>query len=149
MDVPSTSPLSGYLSPGDVIISLDGVRIYSAQEWMEMATLVNKLAFQNIKSSGDNQSFGTVGSQKGYCVPSSMLEDSRVELVENQSPCPAHLTAFVTIPCIVASMSDDSPNRFELAHCMNAKDVVKFQKCGDWLTAKTNGSNCKCSQVSL
>ncbi|KAF3450123.1 hypothetical protein FNV43_RR06203 [Rhamnella rubrinervis] len=148
LNVPSTSPLSGYLSPGDVIISLDGVPIYNTEEWMDMATLVNKLALQNINSSGYNQSSRAVSSRKGYCVPNSVLEESKIELVDNQYSCPDHLTAFVTIPCSGTSMSDDGySNRFEPTHCLNAKDVVKFRKCGgDWLTARTNGGSCICSQ---
>lgn len=150
LNVPSTSPLSGYLSPGDIVISLDGVPIHSTQEWMDMATLVNKLALQNINSSEYNQSSRTVSSRKGYCVTKSVLEESKIELVDSQYSCPDHLTAFVTIPCFGTSMSDDGyPNRFEPTHCLNAKDVVKFGKCGDWLTARTNGSSCVCSQVAL
>lgn len=150
MDVPSTSPLSGYLSPGDVIISLDGVRIHSAQEWMEMASLVDKLAHKNIKNSRDDQGFRTVNSAKGYCIPISVLEESKIGLISKQSPCPDYLTSFVTIPCFELNMSVDShPNTFEQTHCLNAKDVIKFGKCGDWVTATTNGSSCICSQVAL
>nr|XP_048334597.1 membrane-bound transcription factor site-2 protease homolog isoform X2 [Ziziphus jujuba var. spinosa] len=147
LDVPSTSPLSGYLSPGDVIISLDGVRIHSSQEWMEMATLVNILAHENLNSSSYNEGFGRVSNAKGYCVPNPVLEESKIGLIENQSSCPDYLTSFVTIPCFDTNMSVDShPNTFEPTNCLNAKDVVKFRKCGDWVTATTNGSNCTCSQ---
>ncbi|GAV71290.1 Peptidase_M50 domain-containing protein [Cephalotus follicularis] len=154
LDVPSSSPLSGYLSPGDVIVSLDGVWIHSAQEWMEMIVTIDKQNVQITNQSTFSQGFGTVANNKGYCVPSSMREESlKIQLVDKQSACPRDLTAFLTIHCFDPSKMDDvgiedgQSDTRDGGLCLNAKDVVKLDKCGDgWLTALTNGSSCICRQ---
>ncbi|KAL9256730.1 Membrane-bound transcription factor site-2 protease-like protein [Drosera capensis] len=46
----SSSPVSSYLSPGDVIVSVDGIRIFNPQEWMEFATLIEERTFRNSYS---------------------------------------------------------------------------------------------------
>lgn len=143
MAVRASSPLSGYLSPGDVIVSLDGVSINSAQEWMEMAALINHLALHNGNDSRYVKSIGRVNNRKGYCVPDSVLEESKkIQVIENYSGCPDDLAAFATVPC------SDKSILHEQIHCLNAKEVVKFGKCGDgWMTAKANSNSCICSQV--
>ncbi|KAM1350409.1 hypothetical protein ACFX2F_004364 [Malus domestica] len=149
LGVPSTSPLSGYLSPGDVIVSVDGVPIHNVQEWMEMTSLINQLALGDGNHSIDVPGFGTANRRKGYCVPNSMMEESKqIIIADNQSSCPNDLTAFTTVPCVYASMlGDGHPIRIEKAHCLNAKDVIKLNKCGDgWAAVITNGSNCICSE---
>ncbi|KAL9406781.1 hypothetical protein Peur_003753 [Populus x canadensis] len=110
LDVPSTSPLSGYLSPGDAIISLDGKRIHNEQDWMEITALIDE---QTLQSSNLSKSF----------------ED-------NQSACPDDLAEFVAIQCFDPRKSDDvniedGLSRRQRRHCLNAKDVVKLNKCGD------------------
>ncbi|KAL5578368.1 hypothetical protein UlMin_020067 [Ulmus minor] len=147
--VPSSSSLSGYLSPGDVIVSLDGMHVHSTQEWMDMATLINELAFKDINNSRYIENIGSVNSRKGYCVPNSVLDKSiTIQSEESQFACPDDLAAFVKAPCFPTSMTADGPpNRVEQTHCLNAEDVVKLDKCGNgWVTAGTNGSGCTCSQ---
>ncbi|ONI11727.1 hypothetical protein PRUPE_4G123400 [Prunus persica] len=147
LGVPSTSPLSGYLSPGDVIVSVDGVPIHNVQEWMEMTALINELALRGRNHSLDVQGFG-INRIKGYCVPNSMMEESKqIVIGDNQSSCPDDLTAFTPLPCDHTSILDHNhPSRIEKTHCLNAKNVVKLNKCGEGWAAITNGSNCICSQ---
>ena len=148
--VPSLSPLSPYLFPGDVIVSLDGIRINSAQEWMEMAALLNQLALQNVNNATYVENVGRINSRKGYCVPDSVLEESKkIEALDYQSGCADDLASFVSVPCSGTRMfRDDHPKRIEQTHCLNAKEVVKFGKCGHgWMTSKTDGDSCVCSQV--
>lgn len=152
MGVPSTSPLSSYLSRGDVIVSVDGVRIHNAQKWMDTAALVNELSLNDRKHNMDIQSFGTVSSRKGYCVPNPMIKESKqMVIVDNQSSCPDGLTAFTTVPCAYASISGyDHLRNIEKTYCLIARDIVKLNKCGDgWPPTITNGSNCICSQVGI
>ncbi|KAL5773793.1 hypothetical protein ACOSQ2_013717 [Xanthoceras sorbifolium] len=152
LDVPSTSPLSGYLSPGDVIVSLDGLHIHDEQDWMEMVALLDKRTFQDQNSS-EYKGLEAVDGSKGYCVPSSMIEESKkIQLVDNQSACPNDFFAFVTVHCFNTSMSgnvsseDGQPDKRESRYCLNAKDIVKLNKCGNgWVTPLTNESCCFCS----
>ncbi|KDP34911.1 hypothetical protein JCGZ_09199 [Jatropha curcas] len=152
--VPSSSPLSGYLSPGDVIMSLDGKRIRNEREWMEMAALVHEQAFQSSNHSETSKVLSTVHSRKGYCVLNSLIEESKkINLVGNQSTCPSDLTEFLAIKCFDPSKLDDISNEDshldekQSFHCLSASDVVKLDKCGyGWSTEITNRSSCLCSQ---
>ncbi|XP_059437142.1 membrane-bound transcription factor site-2 protease homolog isoform X1 [Corylus avellana] len=152
LDVSSTSPLFKYLSPGDLIMSLDGVHIHNAEEWMEMTVLIDNVTRQITDHTEYVEGFGAVNGRKGYCVPNFMIEDGqKIQSVDNQSACPNDLTAFVTIPCLDTRMSDSGnsknghPKRRQSTHCMNAQDIVKLYKCGDGWTTITNGSSCTCS----
>lgn len=156
MDVPSTSPLSGYLSPGDVILSLDGKQIHNGQEWMEMAALIDEQTPQNLNYSANSEGLAIAHSRKSYCVPTSMIEQNNIQSVGNQSACPSDLTEFVAIQCFDSSTLDNvsildgHPNRRESRHCLNAKEIVKLNKCGGgWMTEGTHGSSCVCSQVHI
>lgn len=156
MDVSSESPLLSYLSPGDVIVSLDGISIQNEQDWMEMAAFLNKQTLQDSKSS-KYAGLGAVDNRKGYCVPNLIIEESKkVQLMDNLSGCPHDFTAFVTAECYYTSSSgnisseDVQPNKRESAHCMNATDVVKLNRCicGRAATS-TNRSGCQCAEVHI
>jgi S2P endopeptidase len=156
LDVPSTSPLSGYLSPGDAIVSLDGKRIHNDQEWMETTALIDERTLQSSNLSKSFEALAIVHQMKGYCVPTSVIEESNEMLfIENQSACPDELTEFVAVQCFNSSKSDnvnieDGISQRQRRHCLNAKDVVKLNKCGDgWVTEITKGSSCLCSQVHI
>ena len=90
-------------------------------------------------------------------MPNALLEDSKkVQLADNQSVCPYDLMAFVKIHCFDPSKSenvrdeDGHLGRRENELCLNTKDIVKLEKCGDgWGTVMTNGSSCMCSQVDV
>ncbi|CAD5328516.1 unnamed protein product [Arabidopsis thaliana] len=146
VDVPSVSPLFGYLSPGDVIVSLDGIQVHKPSEWLELAAILDK---ENSKTSNGSLYLG--GSRrfhhgKGYCVPISLIEEGyKGKMVENQFVCPGDLTAFRTMPCSNAAIR-------EVSVCLDAKDIVKLQKCGDgWVTTSDtdNQSDCVCPQGDL
>ncbi|KAK6129417.1 hypothetical protein DH2020_036835 [Rehmannia glutinosa] len=72
LDVPTMSPLSGYLSPHDVIFSLDDFHIHTAEEWKQVIALLTKQT--HMRSSGPYG--GIVNVEKGYCVPRSLIEES-------------------------------------------------------------------------
>ncbi|KAJ6703291.1 PROTEASE M50 MEMBRANE-BOUND TRANSCRIPTION FACTOR SITE 2 PROTEASE [Salix viminalis] len=111
---------------------------------------------QTLQSSNLSKSFeglAIVHRMKGYCVPTSVIEESKEMLfIENQSACPDDLTGFVAVQCFNSSKSDivsneDGISRRQRWHCLNARDVVKLNKCGDgWVTEITKGSSCLCSQ---
>lgn len=150
--MPSLSPLSGFLAPGDLVMSLDGIYIRNPQEWTEMAAHIHE---QTLKNS--NFSTGFHISNKGYCVSSSLIEASRdVQLTDDQSTCPNDFTAFTTISCSNSSMLDEGiiedkyQNSREGMHCLIGKDIVKLRKCGDgWVKSASNKSSCPCSEVQI
>ncbi|KAF5742402.1 membrane-bound transcription factor site-2 protease isoform X1 [Tripterygium wilfordii] len=154
LDAPSTSPLFGYLSPGDVIVSIDGKHIHNAQEWMEMAALIDKQRFQSLNNSKYVKDFGIVDGRTGYCVPNSMIKGKqRLHLTDNPSACPNDLTAFVSIHGFDLSTLDDFSedghlNGSQTGLCLNARDIVKCNKCSaEWATtSNSDGSNFTCPQ---
>ncbi|XP_010529324.1 PREDICTED: membrane-bound transcription factor site-2 protease homolog isoform X2 [Tarenaya hassleriana] len=150
LDVPSTSPLFGYLSAGEVIVSLDGIRVHNPKEWLELAALLDK-----YNSERSNSSLGRFHHRKGYCVPLSLIEKGyKVEMTGNLFVCPGDLSAFVPMPCLRETTSshdkngkDDQPIRGKSMICLDAKDIVKLNKCGDgWVTSDTDEISCICSQ---
>ncbi|KAL0727438.1 hypothetical protein Bca4012_023531 [Brassica carinata] len=148
VDVPSKSPLFGYLSPGDTIVSLDGIRVHKPSEWLELSAILDK---QNTETS--NASLNNLGGSrrfhhgKGYCVPISVIEEGfKGKVVENRYVCPGDLTPFRSVPC------SDVAARNEVSVCLDAKDIVKLNKCGDgWLTRSDtdDSSGCVCSQGEM
>lgn len=155
LDVPPTSPLFGYLAPGDVILSVDNVLIRNAQEWLKLNTLANDIQLENVNISQHTGELGVLNKRKGYCVPSYVMEASRItDLLENQHVCASEFTAFVKILCSANISLDDGQSETDLSnrrwnmYCLNAKDVVKLSKCGDgWSLATSKGNSCTCSQV--
>ncbi|MED6121023.1 hypothetical protein PIB30_026240 [Stylosanthes scabra] len=154
LDVPRTSPLSDFLAPGDVIVSVDNVPIKNAQDWLEVNTLRYNMKLHNVNISEHTGELGVVNRMKGYCVPSFMMEEGKITgLPENQYACPSELTAFVKVLCSTnTTLNDDQSktdpsNRQSTIYCLNAKDVVRLNKCGgDWGLASTNESDCTCTQ---
>ncbi|KAM7263256.1 hypothetical protein ACFE04_000939 [Oxalis oulophora] len=155
LNVPSSSPLSGYLSPGDQILSLDGAQIHHAQEWMDTAAYINRLSLDSLHSfnqSTYSKDSGTNYYKKGYCVPDSMKDQSNKFVLRDEQPiCEGYVPVFVETHCLDSSKIDDAssddgrPGKQEYGYCLNPKDVVKLHKCGyGWIT--TNESSCICSQ---
>ncbi|PSS11067.1 Membrane-bound transcription factor site-2 protease [Actinidia chinensis var. chinensis] len=151
LDVSSTSPLSGVLSPGDLIMSLDGIQIRNPQEWMEMSSNIQEKTLKISNFSNDSQ-FTSANGQKGYCVPSFLMEASKdFRLTEDQSTCPKELTTFATISCFNSSMlansSIEDNYKSNGMHCLNATDIVKLKKCGGgWVKSAINKSSCLCPE---
>ncbi|XP_070012683.1 membrane-bound transcription factor site-2 protease homolog isoform X2 [Nicotiana sylvestris] len=153
LDVSPTSPLSGYLSPGDVIISLDGIRINNLQEWSQMIAILTEHYENSQNHSLPGNSMKTsVG--KGYCVPYSLIEESKhISLKGNETSCPDELSPFITIQCLDQAMPDD--DNLEVnhqrdggeLHCLYATDILNLEKCGDgWGRIRNNRSSCLCSK---
>lgn len=153
LDVSPTLPLSGHLSPGDVIISLDDFRINNAQQWSQIIAVLTERSYQNSQNHSflENSIKRSIG--KGYCIPYSLVEGKRVSLEANGASCPDELSAFISIPCLDQAMPDD--DNLEVNHqrdggvlrCFYAKDVLKLEKCGDgWGRLHSNRSSCLCSK---
>ncbi|XP_008791413.2 membrane-bound transcription factor site-2 protease homolog isoform X2 [Phoenix dactylifera] len=147
LGVPQTSALSGFLSPYDVIVSLDGSNIKSPQEWMKKMAQINAQILPKSTYLEESLHSQAVSGRKGYCIPNSWVEESRSE----QFSCPDELTAFVRISCSNSSLlvgrGDSDKDKVEDRHCLPAKDVVKLKKCGDeWEMTGNERSHCACSE---
>lgn len=150
-----TSPLTGYLSARDLIISLGGRHIHTMQEWKETIALLNEQILQNFGSSTNlRQSMPTI-DRKGYCVPHYLFKDSIPARVEsNETTCPDELYAFASTTCLDSHTLDDvrteenhSQGRGTI-YCFNPKDVIELKKCGvGWDKALRNSSSCSCLEV--
>ncbi|XP_052728012.1 membrane-bound transcription factor site-2 protease homolog isoform X3 [Vigna angularis] len=153
LNVPPTSPLSGYLAPGDVILSIDDVTIRNSQEWLKLNTLTYNVKLNNVNLSHRTGELETVNKMKGYCVPSFMMEEIKItKWLGNQHVCPGELTAFVKL-CSSNVTLHDGQNKTDLLnigrsmYCINAKDVVKRNRCGDDRGLATlRGGGCTCLQ---
>ncbi|CAH9068650.1 unnamed protein product [Cuscuta europaea] len=140
LHVASKSPLSRYLSPYDVIYSIDGIRINDVQEWLQIGSSITEQEYQRSYSAYKSS------SGKGYCVPYSLLEKRiHVQLRGNETICPNDLIDFVATPCQELRLSEDW--QVENIYCLFAKDILDFKKCGGgWAKASKNRSNCLCTQ---
>lgn len=121
--MPKYSSLSAHLSPHDLILTVDGLRVTSADELFKILTR-DKL--QNIR-------------KKGYCVPISWVEAGDILMAGNiNGECPQDFSTFLTLSCANASLPRSGDN---LRHCLIAKDVARLRNCGD------TGDYCVCSEV--
>lgn len=150
-----TSPLSGHLSPGDVIMSLDDFRINNAQEWSQIIAVLAERSYPNSQNHSLLENPMKRSIAKGYCIPHSLVEEGKhVSLEGNGASCPDELSAFITIPCLDQAMPDDDNLEVNhqrdggVLHCFYAKNVLKQEKCGDgWGRLHSNRSSCLCSKV--
>ncbi|KAL3523227.1 hypothetical protein ACH5RR_016061 [Cinchona calisaya] len=145
------SPLSSYLSPHDLIISLEGTRIHNVREWKETIALLNEQMLQNLANSGDLKGSKEFSSRIGYCVPSYLIRESvQPQLENNYTTCPNELFAFAASPCIDSPMLDISTEENHLRsgsiQCLNPKDVIKLKICGNNEVKSGNRSSCSCSE---
>ncbi|XP_030467485.1 membrane-bound transcription factor site-2 protease homolog isoform X1 [Syzygium oleosum] len=153
LDVPNSSPLYGYLSPHDMILSVDGIPIHSPQEWVDLTALIDGVAFPESNYTKQNRDVREGNGEKGYCVPNVLIEGSeKIQLVDNISTCPYDFSSFTRTPCSETSLLYDHPGdsaaiRRDRTYCLNSQEIVKLKKCGTgWLKAVTNGSSCICSE---
>lgn len=151
-----TSPLSGYLSPRDLIISLGGTRVHTVEEWKDTIDLLNVMKIlQNFESSTNIDDFMTRIDRKGYCVPHYMIKKSITATLENRkTACPDEFYAFASTPCLDSHTLEDARNEEnhlqerERIHCFYPKDITQFKKCGDgWDKSLRNRSTCSCLEV--
>lgn len=142
LEVPTVSPLSGFLSPGDLITSLDGINVHNTQEWTKMAAHVSGQVLHKLNTSkNDNNDPVRVNMAKGYCVPNSMIEGSKnLQLRDDLDICPNGLSSFATITC------SNSSSPYENVCCLIPKDIVKLKRCDDMVHSASNKSNCLCSE---
>uniref|UniRef100_A0A1D1XKR9 Membrane-bound transcription factor site-2 protease n=2 Tax=Anthurium amnicola TaxID=1678845 RepID=A0A1D1XKR9_9ARAE len=153
LSVSPVSPLSGYLSYGDIIVSLDGSDIYNPREWVEKMTHLDIQMLNQSYHSSYPKISQTVSGGKGYCVPSFWVDEERAfQSMYDEISCPDDLTAFVSIPCCTShlldgeSCNDSCRNTTRRNYCFPPKDIIKFKKCGDgWQTLKT-AQSCQCLQ---
>lgn len=144
------SPLSGYLSAHDIILSLDEFHIHTAEEWKQIITVLTGKT--QLLTSGQSTEIANV--QKSYCIPDSVIEKNiQIQFEGYQTYCPNELVAFAPSTCLDVSKYNDDGNKFnlkkiEVIHCLNAKDVVKNRKCAyNSVQASRNSSACVCSEV--
>ncbi|KAL4204940.1 hypothetical protein AMTRI_Chr01g134710 [Amborella trichopoda] len=146
-----SSPLFGYLTHGDVILSVDGSSIHDPQEWMEKMAGMDFLTLQNLRvlESSRNSREGSlaIDQGKGYCIPSLWLgENKKIPLVADQLACPEETAPFLEIPCFSSSSFNLSSNDTMIGECLIAKDVVKFKSCVHKENVENHKSICSCSQ---
>lgn len=143
--------------PGDVILSLDGVPIYDQHDWIVTTDLLGKQSATGFNIT-EYIGWEAISERKGYCVPDATLEESKkIRLVDYESGCPDDFFEFVAVNCINTNISGDinnqewQPDRRENRHCLNAKDIVKLNKCGHgWGGSPlTNKSSCMCYKVEI
>ncbi|KAL6543622.1 hypothetical protein OROGR_010119 [Orobanche gracilis] len=150
LDVHPVSPLSGYLSPNDVILSVDDYHIHTAEEWKQIDTVLTEQTTPLLASGGRSSEITNI--RKSYCVPRSLAEGSRdVQYEGHQTYCPNELTAFASVACLDNHHGGKQKyNQKREIHCLNAKDVVKLRKCAyNSVEASRNDSGCLCSEEEL
>lgn len=152
-----SSPLSGYLSPRDLIISLGGTRVHTVQQWKETIGLLNTMKIlQNFESSTHIEDFMARIDRKGYCVPDYLFKESITTTLENnKTTCPDEFYAFASTPCLDSDTLKDArneenhPQERERIHCFYPKDIIQLKKCGDgWDRSLRNRSSCSCLEVN-
>ncbi|XP_078153317.1 membrane-bound transcription factor site-2 protease homolog isoform X2 [Carex rostrata] len=127
LNVPKYSSLSAHLSPLDLIVTVDGLRVTSTDDWFQVLTR-NKS--QNIH-------------EKGYCVPISWVEAGDILMAGNRNgECPQDFSPFQTLSCANSSLVR-SDKMESLRHCLIAKDVASLRKCG------YTGNHCACSEEEM
>ncbi|CAN1225989.1 Membrane-bound transcription factor site-2 protease homolog [Linum grandiflorum] len=157
LNVPSASLLSGYLSPGDLIVSLDGKHVHDEHEWKELTTLLQDRSFQHSNLFNYNNSQESARLEKGYCVPTSVMEDNRtIHLGDLQYACPDGFAEFRATECPELNKLDEGFVQAEglerrlKRYCLTDKDIVSLKKCGGgWLGDIGEESSCSCSEVCL
>uniref|UniRef100_A0A0D9YCJ6 Endopeptidase S2P n=1 Tax=Oryza glumipatula TaxID=40148 RepID=A0A0D9YCJ6_9ORYZ len=139
--VPEASPLSGYLSAHNFILSVDGLNITRADEWMKMLTQDNVVQISSRDLLEGSEGYRATGSRKGYCVPNSWMDASKnLWQINDKLSCPDDLVAF-------QRMSEKGIGKKEVEdkYCLIAKDVVKLKKCGNgWRGVEDGRSNFTC-----
>lgn len=145
------SPLAGYLSPGDIIMSLNDLDIHNPEEWFEKVAHLDTQMQNRSYYSGYSDS--SMSNGKGYCVPNSWVEERGILSTDDEIACPDGLVAFKTMPCCRHFLGgNDCDVRYRNStkrkdYCFPPQDVVKFKKCGDGCQMTTSNQSCECLQV--
>ncbi|CAM8891182.1 unnamed protein product [Rhodiola kirilowii] len=148
LSISNLSPLSGYLSRGDAIVSLDGVPIHHERDWRDAIAVMGEdlKQYSTFNSSQNYKPVTVYNNWKGYCIPQHLTEQGKKVYMSNTtSVCPDELTEFVEIGCDepIKFSEDKYQNPVESRTCLAGLDVVKLPKCGKaWVT--DNSSSCPC-----
>lgn len=143
LEISQSSPLSGYISRGDFILSVDGDKIRTPHQLLEKMVHVDAMFLQGINSN-----------RKGYCVPNNWLEDSKaVTMLDGNFSCPDDYTAFIGFQCLNSNTSFEINFRHqdnykkEIKRCLSPRQVVKLSKCGEgWGGTGSRINLCSCSE---
>lgn len=157
VNVSPTSPLSTYLSPQDLVLSLNGIRIHTVQDWKEAIALLNKQKPGMFQNSSDFEDSGAPSDKIGYCVPQSVAQESMAAEVDgNRTTCTDEFYAFSAIPCLhlymleEANDKDDYPadrSQRKIIYCISPEDVIKLKRCGySQVKDRMNTLSCPCSE---
>lgn len=146
LGISPSSPLSGYLSRGDVVLSVDGENIHSPRDLIEKMVQVDTQLLEGTGSNG-----------KGYCVPNVLLEDSKtISVLDDKFSCPDGHAAFTGLTYLNSSSSFEISNKHhggykkEDKHCLSPEVVVKLTKCGEgWRGTGSLRNGCSCSKVNI
>lgn len=143
LGISHSSPLSRYLSRGDVILSIDGENIHSPHQLIKKMVPVNSKLLE-----------GTGSNRKGYCVHNSWLENSKVAMVlDDNSSCPDGQATFIGLPCLNSDSYfeiNSMPHGGyvdEIKRCLSPQQVIKLSKCGEgWGSTGSHINHCTCSE---
>ncbi|XP_062216827.1 membrane-bound transcription factor site-2 protease homolog isoform X2 [Phragmites australis] len=152
--IPQTSPLSEYLYAHDVILSVDGLKITTTDEWIKMLDQSTTEKNSGPEFLEGSQRYVATSSGKGYCVPNSWMDASKnLWQISDKLSCPDELIAFEKMICNGSVIFTEKTGRgsdqkeVEGKYCLIAKDVVKLRKCGNgWRRTVDDGSSCVCFQ---
>lgn len=164
LNVPPMSSLAGYLSPGDIILEVDGIHVHNPENWVQK---LNTLHLQSLQkhlvddSHATNRDasimrINTSHAERGFCVPNHwLLESQRIEEINHTLGCLDDHIPFGEIPCSNHTNFDTEGNTNfteipgHKSFCLRAKDVVQLPKCGDgWSKSQMTGI-CPCSESEL
>lgn len=164
LNVPPMSSLAGYLSPGDIILEVDGIRVHNTENWVQKLNMLHLQSLQKhlvddshaTNSDASITRIDTSHSGRGFCVPNHwLLESQRIEEINHSLSCLDDHIPFGEIPCSSHTNFDAQGNTSftkipgHKSFCLRAKDVVQLPKCGDgWSKSQMTGV-CPCSESEL
>ncbi|XP_057841462.1 membrane-bound transcription factor site-2 protease homolog [Cryptomeria japonica] len=165
LSVPPTSSLAGYLSPGEIILEIDNIKVSNPKEWLEKLHLMHLQVLDENSLLDDfhvtsevkrKQIIHLSHFERGFCVPDHWLPGSQqIEGTNNSFTCLDGNIPFIEISCPNASTFNaaGSTNFSEIlaqkSFCLRAKDVVQLSKCGSGWSQSLTADICQCSESEL
>ncbi|KAH9330283.1 hypothetical protein KI387_002391, partial [Taxus chinensis] len=165
LSVPRTSSLAGYLSPGDIILEIDNIKVSSPKEWLEKLNLMHLQASEeNIlldnlhitNKVNTKQSIHLSHFERGFCVPNHwLLESQQIEAANNTLNCLDGNIPFTKISCLNHSYFNAEGNTSfserlgQKTFCLRAKEVAQLSKCGSGWSLSLTTDICPCSESEL
>ena len=139
----SGSPLTGYLSPGDTILSLNGLDIHNPEEWFEKASRLDPKVHNLFNYSYPDHSMRI----QGYCIPDSWIKDQNILSTDDENACPEDLVAFIIKRLDGNHSGDGHDVPMRKYYCLLPQDVLKLKKCGDAYQRDESNQLCLCLEV--